>query len=88
METLLYLGTRKVTRLEIMAYLEPASNSGSKQQRLSDKKVKTKQNFLTYLVQDNFFFPSVTFARTITEPLRKIKIKSTLVIKCAVSMPA
>ena len=39
METLHYIGTREITRLEIMAYLEPASNSGSKPQSLSDKKM-------------------------------------------------
>ena len=34
-------GTKKITRLDIMAYFDPAYNPGSKPQRLSDKNDKT-----------------------------------------------
>ena len=51
-----------------MTYLDPASNSGSKAQRLSDKNSKIVQ-------EKPFLFPSATFAREITETLRKIKIR-------------
>ena len=33
-------GTREITRLNIMAYLDPASNPGSKSQRLGAKNYK------------------------------------------------
>ena len=34
-------GTREITRLDIMAYFDPASNPGSKPQRLSDENDKS-----------------------------------------------
>ena len=57
-------GTREITRLDIMAYFDPASNPGSKPQRLSDKNCKSctwKQNN--------------KFSREIIEPLIKIKVR-------------
>ena len=72
-----------------MAYLDPASNPESKSQRLSDKNCKSctvkQNNFLgiscklvnqkLYLQEIFVLFPSATFARKITEPLRKVKIE-------------
>ena len=44
---LFFEGPKEMTRLDIMAYVDPASNHGSKPQRLSDKNCKSctmKQN--------------------------------------------
>ena len=48
-------GTREITRLDIMDYLDPASNSGSKPQRLGATNYKNStsdklQTFLLHLV--------------------------------------
>ena len=70
-----------------MAYVDPASNHGSKPQRLSDKNCKSctmKQNTFGGISSKLFTKNSIytqktifnaTFTRKITEPLRKIKIR-------------
>ena len=49
----------------------------------SDPKLYLQEKLFCFVFQ-----VCITFERGITEHLKKIKIKSTLVIKCAVLMPA
>ena len=73
-----------------MAYLDPASNPGSKPQRLSDRIAKvalgnktTNCGILCKLLRKTLFtrktflvlFPRATFLRKITEPLRKKRVR-------------
>ena len=66
-----------------MAYLEPASNTGSKPQSLSGKNYKScpwnlrkKWHFCKIFARIFVWFPSATFARDITVPLQENRDKN------------
>ena len=81
-------GTIEITRLDIMAYFDPASNPVSMPQGLSDESDKSctwkktffgiscktsDQKLYSQEKKNIVLFPSTNFAREITEPLRQIK---------------
>ena len=65
-------------RVDILTYLDPTSNPGSKPQSLRDKNCKklgnkTKKWHFLEIFDQKLYLQDKTFARDITGPLRKIK---------------